>query len=242
MDFWIPLQKNPILGPWGSGHRYESPDYLCLIMIGRLKPGISAEAASAALTPMFRRTLAQASPVSASDRQPGLILSDVKGISTMRGDYQKPLRALMSMVGLILLIASANVAMLLLLRNAAKSREFALRRALGANARVLLGQLISESLLLVTAGCLLAWLFASQATEMLTSWSGLDFAVAMDRQVLLFTIAISTAVALVFGLIPMRAVSSLPLAKTLKASAATANTNRRRFFGRKLVVAGQIAL
>jgi len=70
MEFWIPLQKNPILGPWGSGHIYESPNYLCLIMIGRLKPGVSSETARAALTPLFRRTLAEASPVSASDRPP----------------------------------------------------------------------------------------------------------------------------------------------------------------------------
>lgn len=110
----------------------------------------------------------------------------------------------MAMVGVVLLIASANVAMLLLLRNASKRREFALRRALGANARVLFGQLISESLLLVTAGCLPAWLVASQATEMLIRWSGLGFPIALDHQVLLFTIAVSALVALAFGLISMR--------------------------------------
>jgi len=161
----------------------------------------------------------------------------------MRDDYQKPLRVLMIMVGVVLLIAAANVAMLLLLRNSAKRRGFALRRALGANARVLFGQLISESLLLVAAGCALAWLFASEATGLLTRWSGLDFPIALDHQVLLFTVAVSALVALVFGLIPMRAVSSLPLAETLKASsAATANTGHGRYFGRKLVVAVQISL
>jgi predicted permease len=242
MDFWIPLQKNPILGPWGSGHLYEAPNYLSLMMIGRLKPGVSPEVASAAVTPLFRRTLAEASPVSPNERKPELMFSSVRGIETMRDDYQKPLRVLMTMVGVVLLIASANVAMLLLLRNAAKRREFALRRALGASARVLFGQLISESLLLVTAGCLLAWLFASQATEMLVRWSGLDFPIALDGHVLLFTIAVSTAVALVFGLVPMRAISSLPLAEALKASAGTANTGRGRFFGRKLVVVVQISL
>ena len=242
IDFWIPLQKNPILGPWGSGHHYESPNFLSLIMIGRLKPGVSPETANAALTPLFQRTLAEASPASPNERKPELMFSSVRGVETMRGDYQKPLRVLMIMVGVVLLIASANVAMLLLLRNATKRREFALRRALGASARVLFGQLISESLLLVTAGCLLAWLFASQATEMLVRWSGLDFPIALDRQVLLFTIVISSAVALVFGVVPMRAISSLPLAEALKASAATANTDRRRFLGRKLVVAAQISL
>jgi predicted permease len=246
MDFWIPLQKNPILSPWGSRPGdvtlYGSPNFLCLMMIGRLKSDVSAETASAALTPLFRRALAEASPVSPNDRKPELMFSDIRGIETLREDYQKPLRVLMTMVGVVLLIASANVAMLMLLRNTKRRREFALRRALGANARMLFGQLISESLLLVSAGCLLAWFFASQATEMLTSWSGLAFPIALDHQVLLFTITVSTLVAIAFGLIPMRAVSSLPLAETLKASAATANTDRRRFLGRKLVVTLQISL
>jgi len=136
----------------GLRSSYESPNYLSLMMIGRLKPGVSPETASAAVTPLFRRTLAEASPVSPNDRKPELMFSSVRGIETMRDDYQKPLRVLMTMVGVVLLIASANVAMLLLLRNAAKRREFALRRALGASARVLFGQLISESLLLVDSG------------------------------------------------------------------------------------------
>jgi predicted permease len=242
MDFWIPLQKNPILGPFGSGHHYESPNFLSLLMIARLKPGVSAETANAAVTPLFQRTLAEASPASPNDRKPELYFSSLRGVETMRDGYQKPLQVLMIMVGVVLLIASANVAMLLLLRNAAKRREFALRRALGANARVLFGQLISESLLLVTAGCVLGWVFASQATEVLVRWSGLELPVALDGHVLLFTIAVSAAVALVFGLVPMRSVGNLPLAEALKASTATAHTDRGTFFGHQLVVAAQIAL
>jgi len=195
------------------------------------------------LTPLFRRTLADASPVDPKDRKPQLVFSDVRGIGTLREDYEHPLHILMTMVALVLLIASANVAMLLLLRNAAKEREFAVRRALGATARVLFGYLISESLLLVTAGCCLAWFFAQNATEALTRWSGLTFAIEPDRGVLLFMIAISAAVALAFALVPIRIVSRLPLALTLRASgAATANTDRRRVWGRKLVVALQISM
>ncbi|MBV9156265.1 MAG: ABC transporter permease, partial [Acidobacteriaceae bacterium] len=246
MDFWIPLQKNTALGPWGNpatDHTlYGSPDWLCLMIIGRLKPGVSAESASQALTPLFRRTLAQASPVSPKDQKPELVLSNVRGIETLRGDYEQSLKVLMTMVGLVLLIACANVAMLLLLRSAGKEREFALRRALGASARVLFTQLISESLVLVAAGCALGWYFALQAVEALTRWSGLDFTIQPDRQVLLFAIAISAVIAVVFGLLPMRSASSVPLILPLKLSAATSNTDRRRFWGRKLVVTAQIAL
>lgn len=246
MEFWIPLQKSVALNPWGEGSDetlYGSPNFLCLMMIGRLNRGISPEQAAARLTPLFRRTMAAASPIDSRDRKPELVFSDVRGIGTLREDYEHPLHILMTMVGLVLLIASANVAMLLLLRNAAKEREFALRRALGATARVLFGYLISESLLLVAAGCALGWFFAQSATEALTRWSGLEFAVEPDRGVLLFMIAISAVVAVAFGLVPMRIVSRLPLALTLRASgAATANTDRRRFWGRKLVVALQISM
>jgi predicted permease len=245
MDFWVPLQKSAALNPWGEGSDltlYGSRNWLCLLVIGRLKPGIPSQKAATALTPLFRRTLAAASPIDARDRKPEIVFSDVRGIETLRQDYEHPLHILMMMVALVLLIASANVAMLLLLRNAAKEREFALRRALGASGRVLFGYLFTESFLLVTAGCILAWPIARTGTQALSRWSGLEFAIEPDRQVLLFTLAISVLVALAFGLVPMRVVNSLPLALTLRSSTATANTDRRRFWGRKVVVALQIAM
>jgi predicted permease len=245
MDFWIPLQRNPALSPWGSGPGgvtlYGSPNFLCLMLIGRLKPGISPLEAATQLAPSFRRTLAETAPVDPRDRKPELVFSDVRGIGTLQEDYDHPLHVLMTMVALVLLIASANVAMLLLLRNAAKNREFALRRALGATGRALFGLLFAESVLLVTVGCALAWFLAETATEALIRWSGLDFTVEPDRQVLLFAIAISAVIAIAFGLLPMLAVARLPLAPTLKASPATSNTDRRLLWGRKLVIALQIA-
>lgn len=246
MDFWLPLQRDPVLSPWGSGPGdvtlYGSPNFLCLIVIGRLKPGVSPEHAAVQLTPQFRRSLAEAAPIHPKDRTPELFFSDVRGIATLREDYQHPLRVLMTMVGLVLLIASANVAMLLLLRNTAKEREFALRRALGASGHALFRSLISESVLLVGGGCALAWFLAGIATEALVRWSGLEFTVTPDRDVLLFATAISALIALVFGFVPMRLVTRLPLALTIKSGAATSNTDLRQTWGRKLVIALQIAL
>jgi predicted permease len=245
MDFWIPLQSSPELNAWGSpasDHTlYGSPDWLCLLMVGRLRPGLTPQEATAQLTPLFRRTLAQASPVDPKELKPELVFSDVRGVGNLREDYEQPLHFLMAMVGLVLLIAVGNVALLLVVRNAARQREFALRRALGANARVLFAQLISESLMLVAAGSALGWIFAAWATEALAGWAGLDVMVAPDRQVLLFTLAISTVVALVFGLVPMRAASNVPLVRSLKSSAGTSNTDRHRSWGRRLVVTMQIS-
>jgi len=245
MDFWVPLQSSPELNAWGaspSDHTlYGSPDWLCLLMIGRLRPGLTSQQATAQLTPLFRRTLAETSPVDPKEPKPELVFSDVRGVGNLREDYEQPLHFLMAMVSLVLLIAAGNVALLLVVRNAAREREFALRRALGANARVLFGQLIAESLVLVVAGSTLGWIFAAWATEALANWAGLDVMVAPDRQVLLFTLAISAAVALVFGLVPMRAASNVPLVGSLKSSAGTSNTDRHRSWGRKLVLTMQIS-
>ncbi len=246
MDFWVPLQRSPQLNAWGapeSDHTlYGSSNWLCLLIVGRLRHGISSHLASAELTPLFQRTLAQASPADPKEPKPQLVFSDIRGIGNLRAEYEHPLHFLMGMVGLVLLITSANVAMLLVVRNSARQREFALRRALGANAGVLFAQLISESLVLVVAGSALGWGFAVSATQILTSWSGLDVTVAPDRQVLLFTLMISAVVALVFGLVPMRVASGAPLALALKSSAATSHADRHRLWGRKLVVALQISI
>ena len=90
-----------------------------------------------------------------------LSLVDAKSFPGYDKRYGKPLRMLMAMVGLVLLIALANVVMLLMARNAARQREFSVRQALGAGRGELLRQLLTESLILVTAGGALAWGFAA---------------------------------------------------------------------------------
>lgn len=245
-DFWVPLQTRPELNPWGNppsdGTLYGSPNWLCLLMVGRLRLGISPRQAAAQLTPAFQRALANASPIDPKEPKPQLVFSDVRGMGNLREEYQHPLHFLMSMVVLVLFIASANIAMLLIARNANRQREFALRRALGANAPVLFFQLLLESSVLVAAGAALGWLFAGSATQALTAWSGLDIIAVPDHQVLLFTLGISMVVALVFGLAPMRAAAGVPLTLALRSATATSNTDRNRLWGRKLVMALQIAL
>ena len=246
MDFWIPLQRRPELSPWGTpptDHTlYGSPNWLSLVMIGRLRPGVSPQQAAARLTAPFRSALANASPPSPGEPQPQLSFSGVRGIENLREEYQHPLTFLMFMVGLILVIACANVALLLVARNANRQREFGLRQALGAGRRALLVQLLLESLALVAAGSALGWLFAGFATDALTAWSGIGILIEPDRLVLLFTLAISAAATFLFGLAPLRSVSRVPLNFALKFAAATSHTDRHRLWGRKLVIASQISL
>jgi len=246
MDFWIPLQERPELNAWGTpatDHTlYGSPNWLALQMLGRLRPEVSPEPAQAQLTPAFQNALANASPVDPHEQKPLLVLSGVRGVENLRDNYEHSLRFLMSMVALVLLIACANVVMLLLARNASKLPEFCLRQALGANRRALFLQMLRESSLLVAVGAALGWLFAGIATQALTVWSGVDIMIEPDRRVMLFTAGVSAVVATAFGLAPMGLITRLPLNLALRSTGGSAGTRQNRLWGRKLVVALQISL
>src|SRR5205807_6458501 len=189
--------------------------------------------AAAQLTPAFRNTLARASPVDPRDQKPLLVLSHVRGLENLRDDYEDPLRFLMSMVALVLLIACANVVMLMLARNAGRLPEFCLRQALGANRRALLLQLFQETVMLVASGAILGWLFAGGASQALAAWSGVDILIEPDKRVLLFTGGIAAAVAIACGLAPMPFLSRLPLNHGLRSTGGTVSVGRNRLWGRK---------
>src|SRR5207237_8277112 len=142
--------------------------------IGILQPGVTSEQAAAQLPPSFQNALASASPVDPRDQKPLLVLSNIRGVESLRDDYEHPLRFLMSMVGLVLLIACANVVMLMMARDAGRLPVFCLRQALGANRRALFLQLLQESVVLVAAGASLGWLFGGSATQALPAWPGVD--------------------------------------------------------------------
>ena len=246
MDFWIPLQNRPELNPWGnapgSETLYGSPAWLALMMVGRLQPGVSLKQAEAQLTPEFQNVLANAAPAEAHEEKPLPILSTVRGVETLRRDYEHPLHFLMSMVLLVLVIACTNVVMLLLARNASKLPEFRLRQALGANRGAIFLSSLRESLLLVGTGAALGWWFASAATQALTTWSGIAIFVEPDRRVLLFTGGIAMVTAVIFGLAPMPLITRVPLNGISRSSSGTAGAEHNSLWGRKLVVALQVSL
>ena len=246
-DFWIPLQNRPDLTAWGnSAHDgtslYGTPRWWCLMMIGRLKPGVSRAQALAQLNPMFLRTAYEgAGKPNPKEQPPKIYFSAARGIGQDE-EAAQPLVALMTMVGLVLVIACSNVAMLLVARNAAREREFSLRMALGAGRGRLFRQLLTESLLLVAAGAGLAWLFALWSTGALTAWSPVDVNLSPDRTVLLFTLAVSLLAALIFGLAPLRNALRVAPGHALKTSAASASQSQGKLRSGQVVVALQMAL
>jgi predicted permease len=246
-DVWIPLQTNPNLKAWGtsplSSHNlYGSPDWWFLLEIGRLAPDISEQQAVVRITPDFQRAgLAGKAPN--PKRQPLQVsLTPARGIEGLRGDFQQPLSVLMGMVGLVLIIACGNIAMLLVGRNAARQREFSLRMALGGSRVRLFRQLLTESLLLVFAGAALGWLFAIWATHALAAWTKLEMDIAPDWHVLLFMLGVALVVGLFFGLVPLRSVVKTPVANVLRSSAANVSQDRGKLRSGQIVVALQIAI
>ena len=176
------------------------------------------------------------------EARPTLSLHEAKNFPGYDEQYGKPLRVLMGMVGLILLIALSNVAMLLLARNATRRREFSLRLALGAKHSQLFRQLLTESVLLVTVGGGLAWMFAVSATHALGAWARIESSLVPDRTVLLFALGILVAAALLFGLAPLRVALAAGPGLVLKTSQATSNLDAGKTRTGKLIVALQMAL
>ena len=248
-DFWIPLQERPELNAWGmppqSGTLYGTPRWWCLELIARLQKGVSAESAMAEANPPFaaaayigisKPDLKGPKPVLAAKAARGM-----EGLDT-ESSYQRAILVLMTLVGLVLVIACVNVTTLLVAKKSARQREFSLRLALGASNTRIFQQLLMESLLLVISGAILAWLFAIAATRTLAVWAEIESGLAPDGAVLLFTLAISALAALLFGLAPFYQATRTPAAMALKTAAASGHQTRLSRWSGNMVMSAQMAL
>jgi len=250
-DFWIPLQNRTELNAWGMPSAvgssintlYSSPRWWSLRMMARLRPGVTPTQAQQALAGTFGEAAKLGvGSIDPKEWKPLLDFVPARGIAGFNDEYREPLRILMGLVAMVLLIACTNVAMMVQARNTVRQREFSLRMAIGAGRSSIFRQLLCESLLLVAAGAGLGWLFALSATRMLSAWSGIETGLSPDRSVLLFTLAISAAAALGFGLVPLWSATHAPVAGVLRSSATNMTTNRNHFLGGRIVLAGQVAI
>ena len=176
-DIWIPLMMELTIYP---GKDYLSPStqgilnqYMWLQVIGHLKPGVTFEQAKAGVNVAFKNMLeSKLGTLSAEDRRTGLdqrinVQPGARGSSTLHGRLGQPLKLLMVLVGLVLLIACANVANLLLARGAARQKEFVMRLAMGAGHWRLIRQLLTEALLLAMLGGIAGIVLAQWADVLL---------------------------------------------------------------------------
>jgi putative ABC transport system permease protein len=216
-----------------------------LFLVGRLAPGATVAAARAEVAAVSAR-LERSYPTSNRHRQATAVATAGVRLSP---DIDQTISAtaavLMGAVGLVLLVACSNLATMLLSRATARSKEMALRLALGATRGQLVRQLLTESIVLATAGGAAGFLVATWAARSLAAIQppiqvAINLAITPDVRVFLFTFALALVTSLVFGLAPALRASRPDLVPALKGE--TARGPKRRFGVRDLLTVGQMAV
>ena len=227
------------IGQWNDPSFLDRRISVSSHVVGRLKPGITIDLSQADMN-VVARDLAAAFPV--ADKEVGISLVSMK--EDIVGNIQPFLLVLVAAVGFLLLIACANVANLILARSLGRSREFAVRAALGAGHRRIVRQLLTESVLLAGSGGTLGLLFALGATKAaLNIFPGIlprAEEISLDSRVLLFSMALSLFASIVFGLFPALKSSRVNLLEILQESSRGSGGGRHRL--QKAFVALELAM
>ncbi len=249
---WTPFQTYPTLLPvnfrdWPDNRRAG----LMVSVIGRLKPGVTHVVANEAVRMIADRLEAEFPEVNAHRSAEVTEFTQIFNPQA-EGQANAMGGVLMGIVGLVLLIACANVANLLLARAATREKEISVRLALGAGRNRLVRQLLTESLMLAMLGAGIGLLFAVWARDLLLNVApallggggGLPVNVDMplDGTVLAFTFGVALITGVVFGLVPALQASNPELAKTLHAGGRGGSSGVRQQYMRSALVVGEIAL
>ena len=248
-DFWVPLIFQPQIQLRPA--RAPRTDEYWLTLIGRLTHGATRAQAQAATNSALRQFLTNdASSKLTESRKREIDRSYVEwvdgsaGISYLRYDYSQPLHILLAVVGLVLLIACANVGNLLLSRAVARQTEISVRLALGGSRWRLMRQLLTESLLLAGLGAACGLLFAHWAIRVLFTRFAEDSPIEphLNVMVLLFTIFITMMAGVLFGLAPAFSAGRADLATSLKAGTRTTTGDRFKMGTAQLLIVAQNAI
>jgi predicted permease len=253
-ELWVPLSMQPVLNPPEASrsadplsNRFQERDSHWLAVFARLKPGVSREQAGTELTNVARHVAeTYRGKVSAETLRTVQLLSMNGGMDPRDREEALPLAGIvMVVVALVLLIACANIASLLLARAAVRQRETAIRQALGATRPRLVRQWLTESILLGVAGGALGLLLALWANQLLIAYLQTtplaSLELGLDWRVLAFTLGVSVATGIVFGLAPALQASRLDIVMALKSEDAQRACSRRSRL-RAVFVTAQVTL
>ncbi|HEX5071302.1 MAG TPA: ABC transporter permease [Vicinamibacterales bacterium] len=237
VDLYVPIQYDATYQPTAQpARRSES-----LALIGRARPGMDAVAVEADLSRMGR-SMQEAFP----QTNAALTFTATSLRRLMVGDVQRPLVMLMAAVGLVLLVACANVASLLLARASARRQEMAVRAALGAGHARLLRQLVTESVVLAVSGAAAGLLIAMAGTRALVAARPADIPrldqIGVDMPVVFFTLGVAALTGLLFGLFPAFQATGRSLTASMREGGRGVGAGRGGHRARAILVVAEMAL
>ncbi len=209
-DFFLPIESMPVLA---NAPYVHDPEMRWLYLVGRVKPGVQLPALRKKLNALLRQSFAMTSTFSSQQGKRALAKAHVvltpggAGIQDLQEAYASNLRLLMTISGLVLLIACANIANLLLVRGMGRKAEMSLRTALGAKRRQIIRQLLSESVLLAVLGGIAGLAVAYAGTRMLLALAfpgtqHLPVDASPSTPVLAFACGLSLVTGILFGVAP----------------------------------------